>query len=109
MTNQGLQLRSVEPTTLRGAVDRLVVFKAGHERVMIQLSHVQDQQLAPYCELLAERIQNQVLPVIEDAIEAANILQHEAAPGLTEFTRDRLWSLLQKAASLPPVEGVDSS
>lgn len=108
MTNQRRRLRSVESNDLSGAVDRLVVFKAGHEQVMTQLSHVQDQQLAPYCELLAERIQNQVLPVIEDAIEAANILQHEAATGLTELTRDRLWTLLLKAASLPPVEGEDS-
>ena len=109
MAKGEFQPRSIEPNDVNIAADRLLLFKAGHEQVMAQMNHVQDQQLAPYCELLADRIQTHILPVIEDGIEAANILQHQAATGLTESTRNRLWALLWKAASLPPVEGVEAS
>lgn len=46
----------------------------GHQAIMRQLERVHDSQLGPYCTLLKERIESTIVPVIEDAIVAVQIL-----------------------------------
>ena len=61
----------VEHTTL---IAELELSLRGHHAVMKQLERVHDSQLRPYCTLLKKRIESTIVPVIEDAMVAVQIL-----------------------------------
>ena len=65
------------PGSSKTLQEQLTDFEAwlkGHQDVMKQLDRVHDGQLRPYCTLLRERIESTIVPVIEDAIVAVQIL-----------------------------------
>ena len=76
----------------------------GHHAIMKQLERVHDGQLRPYCILLKERIESTIIPVIEDAIVAVQILidlDGDVAATLLEGLHRRIQSGLEH----PPYPG----
>ncbi len=89
-TKQTLPLETI--TELKRRVD-------GHLLAVEKLRGVFDQQLAPYCAILAERIEQVVLPVLADGLEAATVLQ-EAEVTLPECTVQSLVNHVMMAMEL---------
>lgn len=79
------ETKTIGQRTSAPRVDGLVAILESHRSVMAHLESVHDAQLAPYCSLLSERIRQHVVPVLEEAIVAARILDQmsERLPPLT--------------------------
>ena len=89
-----------------GELERLVSTLEGHKRAIHDLMNIQNIELAPYCALLIGRIKKKVIPVLEEAIVAAKILQVTNEP-LPQVTVQNLQDRIQSGLMLPAYEGGD--
>ena len=83
-----------------GVMGLLLGFKQEHEASIERLSNMHDIQFEPYCKLLIERIQTQVLDVIDDGIESLLLLQSIEESALPQETQERLNAFIIAAKQL---------
>ena len=76
----------------------------GHVRMIRYLQNIHDSQFAPYCNLFIERIEKEILPILEEAIVAAKILMAMDQP-LPEVITENLHKRIQQGIDLPPYDG----
>jgi len=87
-----------------GDVERLEAILDGHMQMIQYLQNIHDAQFAPYCNLFIERIEKEILPILEEAIVAAKILlaMDETLP---KMTLQNLNKRIQEGLSLPAYDG----
>ena len=85
-------------------VERLEAILDGHLRMIQYLQNIHDAQFAPYCSLFIERIEKEIVPIIEEAIVAAKILMAMDQP-LPEMTVQNLIKRIQEGFDLPSYDG----
>lgn len=76
----------------------------GHMRVIRYLQNIHDAQFAPYCNLFIERIEKEILPILEEAIVAAKILMAMDQP-LPQMITENLHKRIQEGIALPSYDG----
>jgi len=87
-----------------GDVERLEAMLDGHLRMIQYLQNIHDAQFAPYCKLFIERIEKEIIPILEEAIVAAKILMAMDQP-LPKMTVQNLNKRVQEGLDLPAYEG----
>ena len=85
-------------------VTRLETTLDGHERMIQYLQDIHDAQFAPFCNLFIERIEKEILPILEEAIVAAKILMAMDQP-LPQMIIENLHKRIQEGIDLPPYDG----
>ena len=85
-------------------VERLEAILDGHLRMIHYLQDIHDAQFAPYCNLFIERIEKEILPMLEEAIVAAKILMAMDQP-LPQMIIENLHKRIQEGIDLPPYDG----
>ena len=85
-------------------VERLEGILDGHLRIIQYLQNIHDAQFASYCSLFIERIEKEIVPVLEEAIVAAKILMAMDQP-LPKMTVQNLNKRIQEGFDLPSYEG----
>ena len=85
-------------------VERLEAILDGHLRMIQYLQNIHDAQFAPYCSLFIERIEKEIVPILEEAIVAAKILMAVDQP-LPKMTVQNLNKRVQEGLDLPAYEG----
>lgn len=87
-------------------VERLETILDGHVRMIQYLQNIHDAQVAPYCNLFIERIEKEILPILEEAIVAAKILMAMDQP-LPQMIIENLHKRIQGGIDLPSYDGGD--
>ena len=87
-----------------GEIERLEATLDGHLRMIRYLQNIHDAQFAPYCSLFIERIEKEIVPILEEAIVAAKILMAMDQP-LPKMTVQNLIKRIQEGFDLPAYEG----
>ena len=87
-------------------IERLETILDGHMRMVQYLESIHDAQYAAYCNLFVQRIEKQILPILEEAIVAAKIMvaMKETLP---QMTIENLRKRIQAGNDLPAYDGVD--
>ena len=85
-------------------VERLEAILDGHLRMIQYLQNIHDAQFAPYCSLFIERIEKEIVPILEEAIVASKILMAMDQP-LPKMTVQNLIKRIQEGFDLPAYEG----
>ena len=87
-------------------IERLEAILDGHLRMIRYLQNIHDAQFAPYCSLFIDRIEKEIVPILEEAIVAAKILMAMDQP-LPKMTVQNLIKRIQEGFDLPAYEGGD--
>ena len=85
-------------------IERLEAILDGHLRMIQYLQNIHDAQFAPYCSLFIDRIEKEIVPILEEAIVAAKILMAMDQP-LPKMTVQNLIKRIQEGFDLPAYEG----
>ena len=85
-------------------VERLEAILDGHLRMIQYLQNIHDAQFAPYCSLFIDRIETEIVPILEEAIVAAKILTAMDQP-LPRMTVQNLIKRIEEGFDLPAYEG----
>jgi hypothetical protein len=85
-------------------VERLEAMLDGHLRMIQYLQNIHDAQFAPYCKLFIERIEKEIVPILEEAIVAGKILMAMDQP-LPKMTVQNLNKRVQEGLDLSAYEG----
>jgi hypothetical protein len=87
-------------------IERLETILDGHMRMIQYLENIHDVQYAAYCNLFVQRIEKQILPILEEAIVAAKIMvaMKETLP---RMTIENLRRRIQAGNDLPAYDGGD--
>ena len=87
-----------------GEIERLEAILDGHLRMIQYLQNIHDAQFAPYCSLFIDRIETEIVPILEEAIVAAKILTAMDQP-LPRMTVQNLIKRIEEGFDLPAYEG----
>lgn len=87
-----------------GDVERLEAILDGHMKTIQYLQNIHGTEFVPYCNLFIDRIQNEIVPILEEAIVAAKILMATNQP-LPKMTVQSLTKRIRDGFDLPAYEG----
>ena len=87
-----------------GDDERLEIILDGHMQMIQYLQNIHGAEFVPYCNLFIDRIEKEIVPILEEAIVAAKILMAMDQP-LPKMTVQNLIKLIQEGFNLPAYEG----
>ena len=87
-----------------GDVERLEAMLDGHLRMIQYLQNIHGAEFVPYCNLFINRIEKEIVPILEEAIVAAKILM-ATDQALPKSTVQNLIKRIQEGYDLPAYEG----
>ena len=87
-----------------GDVERLEAILNGHMQMIQYLQNIHGTEFVPYCNLFIDRIEKEIVPILEEAIAAAKILMVLDQP-LPKMTVQSLSKRIQDGFDLPAYEG----
>ena len=92
---------------MKETVDLFSAYIREHRGAVRLLRSINHSEFIPYCNLLIERIESHVLPVLEDGIEALTLLNELSHVTLPRSMIDRLEAAVERAHQLKPHTGSD--
>ena len=87
-----------------GDVERLEGILNGHMQMIQYLQNIHGTEFVPYCNLFIHRIEEEIVPILEEAIAAAKILMAASQP-LPKMTVQSLTKRIRDGFDLPAYEG----
>ena len=87
-----------------GDVEGLEAILNGHMQMIQYLQNIHGTEFIPYCNLFINRIEKEIVPILEEAIAAAKILTALDEP-LPKMTIQSLTKRIQDGFDLPAYKG----